>query len=190
MPLSLAILAAPNPALYGGTVTIQGTLSGTGAGGAPVVLQANPFPYTQGFADTGNPELTTAAGGFSFPVLGLTEATQFRVVTTTRVPVLSPVAIEGVAVRVQAHVGHTRRRHYARIYGTVTPAVDGAEVAVMRITGGANRLVAGTTLRHDNATSSRFSRVVRVHRGAVYRVLVRVTNGAQVSNYSAPLFIR
>ncbi len=190
VPLSLAILAAPNPTLYGGTVTIQGTLSGTGAGGAPVVLQANPFPYTQGFADTGNPELTTAAGGFSFPVLGLTEATQFRVVTTTRVPVLSPVAIEGVAVRVQARVGRTRRRHYARIYGTVTPAVNGAEVAVMRITGGANQLVAGSTLRHDTTTSSRFSRVVRVHRGAVYRVLVRVTNGAQTSNYSEPLFVR
>ena len=90
----------------------------------------------------------------------------------------------------EAHVGRTRRRHYARIYGTVTPAVNGAEVAVMRITGGRNQLVAGTTLRHRNATSSRFSRVVRVHRGAVYRVLVRVTNGAQVSNYSEPLFIR
>ena len=190
VPLTLAILAAPNPTLYGGTVTIQGTLSGTGAAGAPVVLQDNPFPYTQGFADTGNPELTTAAGGFSFPVLGLTEATQFRVVTTTKVPVVSPVALEGVAVRVEAHVGRTRRRHYARIYGTVTPAVDGAEVAVMRITGGRNQLVAGTTLHHRNATSSRFSRVVRVHRGAVYRVLVRVTNGAQTSNYSQPLFIR
>ncbi len=192
VPLSLAILAAPNPTLFGGTVTVQGTLSGTGNAGVPVVLQSNPFPYTQGFADTGNPELTTAAGGFSFPVLGLTEATQFRVATTTKVPVVSPVTLEGVAVRVEAHVGraHRRRRHDARIYGTVSPAVDGAEVAVMRITGGRNQLVAGTTLHHANATSSRFSCVVRVKRGAVYRVLVRVTNGAQVSNYSEPLFIR
>jgi hypothetical protein len=190
VPLSLAILVAPNPTLYGGDVTIQGTLSGTGAGGLPVVLQANPFPYTQGFANLGNPELTTAAGGFSFPVLGLTAATQFRAVTTTRVPVVSPVATEAVAVRVEAHVGRTRRRHHARIYGTVTPAVDGAEVAVMRITGGANQLVAGTALRHGTTTTSRFSCVVRVHRGAVYRVLVRVTNGAQTSNYSEPLFIR
>jgi hypothetical protein len=190
VPLSLAILAAPNPTLYGGDLTIQGTLSGTGAGGLPVVLQANPFPYTQGFADLGNPELTTAAGGFSFPVLGLTAATQFRVMTTTRVPVVSPVATEGVAVRIEAHVGRTRRRHHARIYGTVSPAVDGAEVAIMRITGGANQLVAGTTLRHGTLTASRFSCVVRVHRGAVYRVLVRVTNGAQTSNYSEPLFIR
>jgi hypothetical protein len=192
VPLSLAILASPNPTLYGGAVTIQGTLSGTGDGGIPVLLQANPFPYTQGFATVGNPELTAATGGFSFPFLGLTQATQFRVLTSTRVPVVSPVAIEGVAVRVDAHVGRARRhrRHHARIYGTVTPAVDGMEVAIMRITGGRNVLVAGTTLHHLNATSSRFSRVIRVKRGAVYRVLVRVTNGAQTSNYSEPLFIR
>ncbi|MGH2854055.1 MAG: hypothetical protein ACRDLF_07665 [Solirubrobacteraceae bacterium] len=190
VPLSLAILAAPNPTLYGGVVTIQGTLSGTGNGGVPVRLQANPFPYTQGFADTGNPELTTAAGGFSFPFVGLTQATQFRVVTSTRVPVVSPVAVEGVAVRVEAHVGRTHRRHHARIYGTVTPAVNGMEVAIMRITGGRNTLVAGTILRPRNGTTSRFSRVVRVRHGAVYRVFVKVTNGAQTSNYSEPLFIR
>ena len=47
--------------------------------------------------------------------------------------------------------------------------------------------VAGTFLRHRNATSSFYSRVVRVHPGA-YRVLV-VTNGAQVSNYGRPLLI-
>jgi hypothetical protein len=49
-------------------------------------------------------------------------------------------------------------------------------------------LAGGTVLRHLNATSSKFSRVVPVSRG-VYRVLVRVTNGAQVSNYGQPLVI-
>jgi hypothetical protein len=190
VPLSLAILAAPNPTLYGNPVAIQGTLSGTGNGDVPVVLQANPFPYTQGFATTGNPELTTAAGGFSFPVLGLVQATQFRVVTTTKVPVVSPVATEGVAVRVEAHIGRTRRRHHARIYGTVTPAVNGMEVAIIRVAGGHEAQVASTFLRAGSATTSRFSRVVRVRRHSLYRVLVRVTNGAQTSNYSEPLFIR
>jgi hypothetical protein len=37
------------------------------------VLQANPFPYTAGFKTVGNPELTKATGGFSFPVVGLLE---------------------------------------------------------------------------------------------------------------------
>lgn len=191
VPLSLAITAGPNPTIFGGTLVIQGTLSGTGNGNVPVVLQANSFPYTQGFLNTGNPELTTATGGFSFPFVGLTQATQFRVVTTTTKPiVVSTVAIEGVAVKVEAHVGRTHRRHHARIYGSVSPAIDGMEVGIMRVIGGHEVLVGGTVLHHDNATSSRFSRMIRVKRHGLYRVFVKVTNGAQVSNYSQPLFIR
>ena len=49
-------------------------------------------------------------------------------------------------------------------------------------------LVGGTLLHHRNASSSKFSRVVPVGRG-VYRVLVRVTSGAQISNYGEPLLI-
>ncbi|HVR04532.1 MAG TPA: hypothetical protein VMS02_00735, partial [Solirubrobacteraceae bacterium] len=190
VPLSLQILVSPNPTAYGANATVQGTLSGTGNAGRAVVLQQNPFPYTAGFADVGNAELTSTTGAFAFTAPGLAQATQFRVVTTTVPPVVSPVAIEAVAVNVSARVGRTRRRHYARIYGTVTPAVDGMEVGIMRVIGGRNVLVAGTSLRYLNATSSRFSRTIRVHRHGLYRVLVRVTNGAQVSNYSSPLFIR
>ncbi len=191
VPLSLAITAGPNPTIYGGVATIQGTLSGTGNGNVPVSLQANPFPYTQGFLNTGNPELTSATGGFSFPFVGLTEATQFRVVTSTTKPVVvSTVAREEVAVKVEAHVGRTHRRHHARIYGTVSPAIDGMEVGIMHVVGGHEVLVAGTVLLHHNATSSRFGRVIRVRRHGLYRVFVKVTNGAQSSNYSQPLFIR
>ena len=75
----------PNPTVFpGSTATVQGTLSGTGnAGRRGRAAAENPFPYTAGFADVGNPELTTATGSFSFPVVGLAQATQFRVVTTT-----------------------------------------------------------------------------------------------------------
>lgn len=189
VPLSLQILVAPNPTVFGGAATVQGTLSGTGNAGRAVVLQQNPFPYTAGFANVGNPELTTSTGSFAFGVTGLVQATQYRVVTETKVPVVSPIAIESVAVAISAHVGRTHRRHHARFYGTVSPAVDGMQVAIMRVVGGRNVLVAGTSLRHGNAASSRFSRKLRVKRG-LYRVFVKVTNGAQVSNYSTPLFIR
>ena len=101
----------------------------------------------------------------------------------------SPVVVENVAVRVDSHVGRTRRAHFARVYGTVTPAADGMQVGILRITHGRGVLVGGTVLRHRNASSSRFSRVVPVRRG-VYRVLVRVTSGAQISNYGQPLLIR
>ena len=189
VPLSLQILTSPNPVLFGGTVTVQGTLSGTGNANRAVVLQANQFPFTAGFQNLGNPELTTATGSFSFPVLGLTQVTQFRIATSTNPAVLSPVAVENVAVRVVGHLGHARRRHFVRIYGTVTPAENGTQVGILRITHGHGVLVGGTILSHRNAGSSSFSRAVPVKRG-VYRVLVRITNGAQVSSYSQPLLIR
>jgi hypothetical protein len=187
VPLSLQILVSPNPVIFGGPVFVQGTLSGTGNGGVPVALQANPFPYLQGFATVGNPELTTASGSFSFPVLGLAQTTQYRVATISSHPIASPVAVEAVAVRVTSHVGRTGRRHFARIYGTVSPAVDGAQVGILRIAHGRGVPIAGTFLRHRGASSSFYSRVVRVRPGA-YRVLV-ITNGAQVSNYGRPLLI-
>jgi hypothetical protein len=189
VPLTLQILASPNPVEFGGTVVVQGTLSGTGNGNRAVILQANPFPGTGGFLNFGNPELTSASGGFSFPVLGMTQVTQFRVITATSPPVISPVAVENVAVKIESHVGRAGRRHFARIFGTVSPAEDGMQVGILRITHGHGVLVGGTLLHHRDAASSKFSRVVPVSAG-VYRVLVRVTTGAQISNYGQPLVIR
>jgi hypothetical protein len=188
VPLSLAILATPNPLLFGGTVTVQGTLSGTFNASRVVVLQANAQPGNLGFGNLGNPELTTATGSFTFVVPGMTQVTQFRVVTTTNPQVISPVAVTYVEVRINSHVGRARRHGFARIFGTVAPAEDGMEVAVLRTTRGRGVLVGGTRLRHRDASSSSFSREVPVKRG-VYRVLVRVTNGAQLSNYGQPLVI-
>jgi hypothetical protein len=189
VPLSLQILATPNPVAFGGTTTIQGTLSGTGNGTRAVVLQANAFPFTAGFQNVGNTVLTTPTGGFQFVLPALTQSTQFRVVTTTNAPVISPVATENVAVKVSSHVARTKRAGFARIYGTVTPAVDGTQIGILRIVGGHGVLAGGTVLHHNNSTSSKFSRVVRVHKGA-YRVLARVVNLGVVSAYGSPLVIR
>jgi hypothetical protein len=189
VPLSLQILSSPNPVLFGGLVTVQGTLSGTNNGGRTVVLQGNTFPFSAGFQDVGNPELTTASGGFSFLIAGLGVTTQYRVVTTTTPAVVSPVAVQNVAVQVASHIGRSRLAHHIRFYGTVSPAEDGAQVAILRIVHGRGVLVGGTTLVHLDAGRSRFNRPVPTRRG-VYRVLVRVTNGAQLSNYGQPLVIR
>ncbi len=188
VPLSLAIVATPNPVLFGGDLTVQGTLSGTENANRAVVLQASPFPFTGGFQNVGNPELTTAQGSFSFPVLGLTLATEYRVSTMTATAVVSPVTTASPAVLVTAHVGRARRRGRARIYGLVTPAESGMKVAILRFAHGRSVLVGGTTLRPHGTAMSSFSRAIPSRRG-VYRVLVQVTGGAQVSNYSAPLLI-
>ena len=189
VPLSLAILASPDPVVFGGPFVIQGTLSGTNNAGRQVILQGSGFPFSGGFLNIGNPELTNAQGGFSFTLLGASGTAEYRVVTTTNPPVVSPLATEYVAVKVSSHIARTRRRGFARVYGTVTPAENGAQVGMLRIVRGHGVLEGGTVLKADGASASKFSRVVPVHRG-VYRVLVRVVGAAQVSSYGQPLLIR
>jgi hypothetical protein len=189
VPLSLAIAGVPNPVLFGGPVLVEGTLSGTGAANHEVQLQANGFPYLSGFAPIGNPELTNATGGFSFPYIGLSVNTQLRVVTVGKPEVISPIVPEGVAVRVTLHVRAVKRRGYARLYGTVTPAEVGALVGFQLLRPGKSLNKGGTVVNAATANFSRFSRVVRVQRG-LYKALVQVTDGAHVSSYSAPVLIR
>jgi hypothetical protein len=189
IPLSLQIVAAPSPVLFGGSAVVEGTLSGTFNAGRTVVLQADAFPFTAGFVNVGNPELTNAAGGFSFPLLGVTTSSLYRVVTTTNPAVVSPSVGVSVAPLISSHVGRTSRAHHARFYGTVTPALDGMRVAIMRFVHGHGVLVGGAVLHHRDANSSKFSRVIPVGRG-VYRIFVQVIGRGQVSGYGAPLVIR
>jgi hypothetical protein len=190
IPLSVAIAAVPNPVAYGSPFIVEGTLSGTGSANHEVVLQANPFPYLGGFQQVGNPQLTSPAGGFSFPVFGMLVNAQLRVVTVHKPFVSSPVVVEGVAVRVTLHVRHTRRRGYARLYGTVAPAEVGALVGFQRLRPGHNSTnVGGTVVKAGTATVSKFSRVVRVRHG-LYKALVKISDGAHVSAYSSPTLIR
>jgi hypothetical protein len=188
VPLSLAIVGVPDPVFFGSPLTVEGTLSGSYAANHEVELQANAFPYLGGFQPVGNPELTNAAGGFSFPYLGLTENAQLRVVTVGKPEVSSPVILEGVAVRVTFRVHSTKRRGYARLYGTVTPAEVGALVGFQLLRPGKSVNKGGTVVKAATASYSTFNRVVRIQRG-LYKALVQVTEGAHVSSYSAPIMI-
>lgn len=190
IPLSVAIVGVPNPVPFGGPFVVEGTLSGTGSGNHEIRLEANGFPYLTGFQPVGNPELTSATGGFSFPFVGLLANTQLRVATVGKPLVVSPVIIEGVAVRVSVHVHSTKHHGFARIYGTVAPAEVGALVGFQLLKPGHRSVnVGGTVVKAGTATVSRFSRVIHVHHG-LYKALVRVNDGAHVSAYSAPLAIR
>jgi hypothetical protein len=190
IPLSVAIVGAPDPVLFGNPFIVEGTLSGTGSANHLVTLQANPFPYLGGFQPVGNPQLTSATGGFSFPFVGLLQNTQLRVVTVGKPVVSSPVIVEGVAVRVSLHAHATRRRGFARLYGTVAPAEVGALVGFQLLKPGHRSTnVGGTVVKAGTASVSQFSRTIHVHPG-LYQVLVKVADGAHVSAYSAPVLIR
>jgi hypothetical protein len=190
VPLSVQLVGAPNPVVFGDPFFVEGHLSGTGAANHAIVLQANPFPYLGGFNDVGNPELTNSSGGFSFPYVGLLENAQLRVVTIGKPAVASPVVVENVAVRVSLHVRSTRRHRYVRLYGTVTPAEVGALVGFQLLQPGRSVNEGGTVVKAGTAGVSRFSRIVRVRRRGLYRALVRVFDGAHVSSYSEPVLIR
>jgi hypothetical protein len=190
VPLSVRIVGAPDPVVFGEPFLVEGTLSGTGASAHAVALQANPFPYVGGFKTVGNPELSNAAGGFSFPFAGLLENTELRVVTVGKPSVTSAVMVESVAVRVSFHVRRARRHGYVRLYGTVAPAEVGALVGFQLLRPGRSVNVGGTVVKAGIATVSRFSRIVRLRHRGLYRALVEVSDGAHVSNYSEPILIR
>jgi len=190
VPLTLQIAGVPNPVLFGNPFFVEGNLSGTGAAGHEVALQANPFPYLGGFKDVGNPEVTNSTGGFSFPYVGLLETAQLRVLTIGKPEVSSPVLVEGVAVRVSFHVRATRRHGFVRFYGTVAPAEVGALVGFQLLRPGRSVNEGGTAVRAGSAAVSRFSRVVRLRHAGLYQALVQVSDGAHVSSYSDPILVR
>jgi hypothetical protein len=190
IPLSISIVGIPNPVLFGSTFNVDGTLSGTEAANHAVQLEANPFPYTGGFKPVGNRELANAAGGFSFPYVGLLGNAQIRVVTVGNPFVSSPVVLENVAVRVSLHVHATARRGFARLYGTVAPAEVGALVGFQLLKPGHRTVnVGGTVVKAGTAAVSSFSRVIRVQRG-LYQALIKLLDPAHVANYSAPVLVR
>jgi hypothetical protein len=190
VPLSVQLVSSPNPVVFGNPFYVEGTLSGTGAANHAIALQANPFPYIRGFQTVGNPELTNSTGGFSFPYLGLLENAQLRVVTIGKPTVVSPVVLESVAVRVSFRVHSTRRRGYARLYGTVAPAEVGARVGFQLLTPGRSTNEGGTVVTTGTPTVSKFSATMRIRHRGLYRALVLVSDGSHVYNYSPPILIR
>ena len=192
-PLGLTLGATPNPVRRpGGSTVVAGTLAGTGNAGRQVVLQANPFPFTQGFQPAGDVHLTNDQGGFSFPILSVGVNTQYRVSLPGAPSVESPVVSVGVAVRVSASVRVRRLRGRARVrlFGRIRPAHDGALVAVQRLRGGAWRTIDGTVARAARGSSSRYSESVTIGRSARLRVLADVRDGDHVPAASRTIRVR
>jgi len=190
IPLSLAITAAPNPVAFGSYVTVEGTLSGTGSGGAAVQLQQNPFPYTGGFVDIGNPELTLATGTFAFNVLSLATNTQYRVVSG-RVASTDVVVSVGLSITLRAVATGTNRQPSIRFSGMISPAEPSARIAFERLVGTSWKVVGGMVASQNIVNSSvGFARTVRVSKGGFFRALVLPVEGAHVSGYSPTAVVK
>jgi hypothetical protein len=191
-PLGLALSATPNPVVFGGLSTLSGTLSGTGNTGRAVQLQQNPFPFTSGFSNVANAQLTDAAGNFSFTVLSVPLTTQYRVLVASNQAIVSPVVTVSVQVLVRTSVTHrhVRRGAKVRFSGTVRPAVPNVPLAIQkRGPSGGWVTVSGSITRPGGNGYAVYGKTVRVKRGGRYRVYVGATGGTFTPNVGRTIVI-
>jgi hypothetical protein len=181
-PLGVTLVATPNPLVAGGTTTLSGTLTGTLNANRKIVLQSNPFPYTQGFQQVGNQLVTDAQGNFSFGLQAVAFNTQYRVSLPDKPSVISPIVVVSVAPIVSTHVTKTHVRKGTRVAfsGTLRPAIDGTPMAVQRRKRGQWVTIAGMAAHHNSSASSTYLKHVRITSSGLYRVYAGVSNGAYV----------
>lgn len=178
-PLGITLGATPNPVPFGSGTVIGGQVTGTGNGGITVALQSNPFPYTDGFKQVGNPVVADAAGNFSVSLLAVPFNTQYRVVQAGK-SLTSPIVTVGVASRVSTNVSSSRvRRGRSVIFsGFLKPALPGTLMVVQRKNSKGNWQLAGTMIaRTGSATEARYTRKVRMLSTGSYRVFAGVADG-------------
>ena len=192
-PLGVTLAGTPNPVGFGKPATLGGQLTGTGNGGRQVVLQANPFPYTQGFQNASNVQVTDAGGQLLVPDRAGDDQHAVPRADARRSPtVVSPIVLLGVGVRVTTHVSDKRvsRGQRVRFRGRLRPAVDGTKVAIQRFRDGEWRTVNGTVAKHvGSGKSSRYSKRIRIRRGGKYRVFAGV-EGQYSSNVGKTVRIK
>jgi len=184
-PLGVTLAANPSPARTDGATTLFGTLTGTGNAGRQVVLQANPYPYTQGFVNAANPQVTDAQGNFSFPILSVPVNTQYRVLMPTRPDVVSPIVFVGTYVRVTTHAKVVRRFEHSgkvRFSGSMEPAVDGSRVLIQKFWRQKWTTVGRTVARAASGDTSRYRKTIRQRKGGRYRVVVDA-QGAHTTSF-------
>jgi hypothetical protein len=191
-PLGLLLAATPNPVAFGKPTILGGVLTGTGNAGRQVVLQSNPFPYTRGFVNTANVQLTGAQGQFAFPLLSVALNTQFRVLIPTKPEIQSPIVSVGVAPIVSTNVTdtHVRRGQRVRFTGTVRPGKGGERMAIQKLKPSGWVTVAGATTHRSSSTSARYSKRIRISRAGSYRVFVASLDGSLANTTGRTVRIR
>jgi hypothetical protein len=191
-PLGVTLAANPATVAPGGATTLAGQLTGSNNANRDVVLQANPFPYTQGFLNVANPQVTDPVGNFSFPVLSVPVTTQFRVLMPQRPEVASPIVVVGAALQVSTGTKKVARyRHSAKVRfrGSIRPQNDGGRVSIQKLVDGAWVEKAHTIAKDRGSSKSRYEKRVRIHRSGKFRVVAEAL-GAYVSGAGRTVSIK
>jgi hypothetical protein len=191
------VIPRPVPDVFGSPYILSGNLSGYGGANHRIALQASPYNFLEPFTQVGLAGTTNASGNFSFRITNLTLSTQFRVVTLDPLPIYSSVVTVPVSVHVILKM-KSGRGGLVRLYGTISPAVNGARVSfqVLKAVRPGKSEVSSryvteflTSAKREGPESSRFSLVVKPHASGRYRAYVKVTTGGLASGASARTFV-
>jgi hypothetical protein len=167
-PESLTVGAEPNPVVYGGSVSIEGTLNSAAKAGKNVILESDTFPYDGNYANVGS-STTAPSGKYSFTQKpGLN--TRYRV---RQGNLLSPVVTVLVRIRLGLRVSDRTpdRGERVRFFGRACPEHVGALVRIQRRTAAGWVTVARTRTKVATRCSS-YSRRVRISSDGTYRAVV------------------
>jgi hypothetical protein len=190
-PTGVTIALDPSRVTWSRPVAVTGRVSGAGAGGTPLALQAQAWPFTGPMSQIAARN-AASNGTFRFQVAALFLTTRYRVVTRTQVVATSRVVTASSAVRVGARVqGLSRRR--ARILGTIWPAVSKGRVSLQRRTRSGRWVrVSRRNAQAFDAARSRYRFTLRRSRRThTYRVVVVARDGgAHVPGTSREVRVR
>jgi hypothetical protein len=164
---TLSINASSTHVVYGGALTIFGSLTGAGNANVAVTVQQAPFPYTRYATLAGG--RTNAVGAYSFAGLRPGVNTRYRVRAKHATSAIVQVFVR---YRVSLSVSDStpKRGQLVRFSGVISPAANGRLVLLQRRgTNGVFRTVGRTTVLPRSATSVQFSLSKRIFSSGVYR---------------------
>ena len=170
LPGPVSIGAKPNPVAWGSTVTISGKVQNNQAG-TTVTLLRKTVPAT---TFTGTATVTVDKnGGYTFTQRPRRN-TYYRAVSSLKPTTQSADLLVKVSPLVGFRVSDTTPRagQRVRFSGTVRPRHNGRRVNIQKKSGNRWITVARPTLRRLNASTSRYSRRIRVRRSGTYRVRI------------------
>lgn len=190
-PTGVELGISGNPALWGGSVTLSGKVTGSGINGTTVAIERSDFPYTR---PTWVPRTASASSNGSFKVdIGpLWQTTRLRAVTRTTIVAASPWIEVGSRPRVGLRrAGSTSDA--VVLTGAISPALPSARVSVQRQTlSGRWVPVVRGGVEALGASKSRFRlRVGKVRRASIVRVaVIPFDGGGHTLGYSRELRVR
>jgi hypothetical protein len=187
-PRGITASASPNPAVWGGSTTVSGKVSGQGVGGATVVLERQDFPFGGPFYLVGT-RRASGGGSFSFKVGPLWAMARLRVTTRTTIAAASSI----VEVRNALRVGLRARRisgGRVRLQGAVSPAVPHGRATLQKRSPRGHWVALRRASVHPLAGGrSRYRFTVR-RRGAYRVVVLPRDNFAHVHGTSREVTLR